>query len=169
MLTRWQRYVPRYFGNDQAPAPFAVEVKVLRKGPFLDWLRRLGAWIEGGAKSEGYGALVEGVLRGPTEDVVFDGEVAVGRGDLAGLVALAVDEIHPDHQLALELVTAIREANGLRREDVGNSEAPAGGDGGTPDQTGASSPQPAAPAADASSADPVNQATPASTTSSASP
>lgn len=140
-LTRWQKRIPKWLGNDQAAEPFTLEVKRLTEGE----LRGFFAALQDLDQDRSAGKLVEifsPVVRGPKGHLTVDGEEVT---DLRGLLAAGADEFSPTDSLLGELVRLVQEVNGLGKGTQSASGPQPGGAGTTP--AGPATPTPADAAA----------------------
>lgn len=145
-LTRWQKRVPKWLGNDQAAEPFAVEIKRVTEGE----LRGFFAALTDLDQDRSPGKLVEifsPVVRGPKGQLTVDGEEVT---DLRGLLAAGADEFSPTDSLLGELVRLVQEVNGLGKATPSASGPQPGGAGSIPAEL--ATPTPAGGAGSPSSA-----------------
>lgn len=123
-LTRWRKIVPKWLGNAESPAPFAVEVKRQTWGERRDFL----ATLQNDAASEDEKiAMLASCIRGPLGDLVIDGERVASTEDL---IRLALAEPGDDGNLFSELVGAVLEGSALGKAMAQPSAPASGGHGG---------------------------------------
>lgn len=108
-LSKWKRRIPKWEGNADDPAPFAIEVKRLS---VAERAALALAIAETRTEGKSIGSILATVVRGPIGDLSFDGEPF--KGGIAELVdGLLTSDPMAYGSLVEELIRTIGEVNGI--------------------------------------------------------